>query len=471
MDPEATGFEADLMHRALIKSMQEGDGPVVLMPKRVMGRVLEHHQSLLDIEKGFQTLTSGFKGVVLPTSTKWVFGNAFESGIRSMLSGLGYFDYRLGKKIAKAEPEAMESVIPGGHMTQVGRMRVFRDARQFEGKFLGPLSRALGAFRRTPGPKQLADLYVHYRNGVFAFNEKFIERVPQYAALGKEARRDLQAQTGRWHHALMVGEGAVQDLARGLRNTDKQNQYARAVEEIFGNWGKNSPAARRFLTNLAPFWMWARAATKFVTITLPVHHPIKTGLIAAAEDMTEQERKRLGLDFYAKKPLPRDAQGAIPGVISGGGGITPASYYSSFGIFADYPGFLSGVLFPQLSGLPNLAGIDWKGDKLVYSEDKPINDPAKLIGIAAASQAEARRPFAGLGSRIRTSGVSAVNPLRSYSPGLVRYLRELSQMQQINVPAKPSGGSDSAPWAGPSSSPGEAPWKSSTSSSGTAPWK
>lgn len=450
LDPQQEAMLEQLPSKAIAEAQRPGPGPVVLMPKLVVTRLEEHTQRLPTGLKAAQATTGAFKSAILPTSPSWVFGNVLDVGIRSMLAAIGPFDVALGRKLATGKTlfgrqagasmpvGAKESIVTGSHFSSFEHVQAYREAGQFADSRLAPLARALGTVRRTPGPRQLVNAYVKYRDAVFAFNSKFFERLPQYGALGKEARREVQATTGRWHHALMLGDGALQDLAKGLHDTDRQIAYAKAVESVFGNWGKNGPEARRLLTSVAPFWMWARASTRFVLLTMPAHHPIVTGLIAAATEMTEQERKLLGLDKFGPDPLPAFLQGGLP--INGG--VSPWAKYSSFGVFADYPNFLANVVLPQVSGpLQALQGLDWKGEKLVDSEDHLVSETDK-VRIALATQLEAMVPFLGLYQRVQDGGLDkAINPTHAYPPSTVEYLRSLSDSKQITVPATGSSSS------------------------------
>ncbi|MFL5900346.1 MAG: hypothetical protein ACJ75S_04035 [Solirubrobacterales bacterium] len=455
LDPQQEAMLEQLPSKAIAEAQRPGPGPVVLMPKLVVTRLEEHTQRLPTGLKAAQAVTGAFKSAILPTSPSWVFGNVLDVGIRSMLAAIGPFDVALGRKLATGktmfgrqvgEPipvGAQESIVTGSHFSSFEHVQTYRDARQFADSRLAPLARALGTVRRTPGPRQLVNAYIKYRDTVFAWNSRFFERLPQYGAIGKEARREVQAATGRWHHALMLGDGALEDLAKGLRHTDKQIQYAKAVEEVFGNWGKNGPEARRLLTSVAPFWLWARASTRFVLLTMPAHHPIATGLIAAAAEMTQQEREQFGLDKFGPEPLPAFLQGGLPV----NGGVSPWAKYSSFGVFADYPNFLANVVLPQVSGpLQALQGLDWKGEQLVDSEGRPVSEPDK-VRVALATQLEAMVPFLGLYQRVRSGGLDkAFNPAHAYPPGTVEYLRSLSDSKQITVPV---GGNGSAGNSGP----------------------
>lgn len=439
LDPEQEATLEALPSKAIAEAQRPGSGPVVLIPKLVVARMEEHTQRLPGGLKAFQAATGAFKSAILPTSPSWILGNALDAGIRTMLSATGPSDVILGRRLVKRLPKgAQESIVTGAHFASFEHIQTHREASQFADSKLAPLARAIGTVRRTPGPKQLIDAYLKYRDTVFAWNSKYFERLPQYGAVGKEARRELQATRGRWHHALLVGDQALNDLAKGLHGTDKQIAYAKAVEQVFGNWGKNGPEARRLLSSVAPFWMWARAATRFVALTMPAHHPVTTGLIAAASEMTEKERQRFGLDKFGPEPLLGFLQGGLP--INGG--VSPWAKYSSFGVFADYPGFLANVVLPQVSGpLAALQGLKWTGDKLVDSEGRPVSDTDR-VRIALGTQLEAMVPFMGLYQRLKSGGVDkALNPAHAYPSSTINYLRGLSNSQQITVPIKGTGSS------------------------------
>ena len=439
LDPEQERLLEQLPSRALVEAQRDGPGPVVLMPRTLIKRMEAHHAQLLEGEKAVGAVTSTVKGVWLPTSPGWIYGNAFDMNMRSMMSGGGPFDYFLGRKAAKTLPEgARASIITGAQAASYKRVQVRRDAQQFSG-MLGGVARSLHTLSRKPGPRQLVDAYRKYRDAVFYFNTRFIEKQPQYAILGKEVRREVQAKTGQWHHALMVGDDALADIALGLRNTDKQIAYAKSLETVFGNWGKNSPGARRFLTNLAPFWMWARAASRFVALTMPARHPIKSALIAAAAEMTEEERSKLGLDKFLAERLPGFLQGGLPVF----GSVAPIAKWSSFGFFADYPGNLADMVFPQGGdAIRAMTGYDWKGDQLVDAEGRPVPETER-VKAALLTQLEAFIPFLTVGRQIAEDGPNrAFNPLRTYDKETLDFLRSLSESQQITIPASGGGGGE-----------------------------
>lgn len=463
LDPEGSTLTTEVGAKLLNDALREGEGPVVLLPTQVTQRLGEHFQSAGSLRKTMQVLSSQFKGVVLPTSPNWMLGNIIDVSMRSALTGTSPWgrNARLGRKVLaeleRQNPEmaarARSGLAPGSIYGLAEGTKVHRDARQFQNTKLAPLATALAVLRRSPGPKQLTDAYVKYRDSVFAFNERFIERQSQYAQLGKVARADVRATTNSWHKGLKLGDEAIHDLAKGLLQTPRQIRYAKQIEQTLGQWTGNSPSARAFLVDYAPFAMWTRAASKFVLGTLPAKHPIKTALGTIAYEMTETERDALGLSLFADKPLPPNLQGSIPV----GRGMLPPQSLSSFGMFADYQKSLSETILPNID-LDSLRGLDWTGKQLTHEDGTPL-DPAERAGAALLNTSEAYIPFLSMIQRVGDQGAVGVVPrsVRPYDEGLVGYLRSLSQSRQINIPVKPKGSS--------SSSGSGTQWGSSSSSS------
>jgi hypothetical protein len=121
-----------------------------------------------------------------------------------------------------------------------------------------------------------------------------------------------------------------------------------------------------------------------VFLSLPLHHPALTGMIAAGANMTQRERDLLGLDRFTPKslggPLPPFRQASVP---TPGGSIIPTSRYTSFGVFSDAPIGLTEFLFPWAIPIINAGkGVDWKGDKLVNGKGEPLTEIQRYSAIA-----------------------------------------------------------------------------------------
>ncbi len=467
------------------------EGEYVLMPKVVFDRAKEHFAAASLPRKTFQVLNSAFKGTVLPLSPKWFLGNFLDVNMRTMFAGTGLYgrNAALGRKLLadteKLDPALVKretgltpeefrarlesGLVPGAHFGSQDANRVFRDARQFAGTSLEPFARWLGTARRAPGVRQAVNGYIKYRDAAFHFNEFAFERQAQYAVLGKAARREWRVTKGKWHKALRLGDDAVADLAKGLLKTPAQIKYAKAIEDVLGQWTANGPGMRAALVDYAPFGMWARAATRFVLMTLPLHHPIKTGIGAALLNATEDERDALGLtfDWAVKGRLPDNLQGSYP---TPSGGIVPVQGLSSFGFFADYQKSLSDMVLPQLP-LDSLRGYDWTGQRLQHEDGTPLSAPERM-GAVILGTGESFIPFVSLGKRIAEKGpLYALNPVRPYDAGLTSYLRESSERQTIEVPAAGSSSSgDGNVWEAGGSTSGENPWTAGASDEGTNPW-
>ncbi len=448
LDPAQSAKSENLTGQLLAMSAKEGPGPYAYISDVVYKELYGHFKGSGTAEKVSQQAGQLFKGAVLPFSPSFYVGNAVDNWIRMALAGIGPTDIRLGRQIIHGrgdfpglkaqDPAAAESIVPGAGYSSVGRLSVHRGSHQYEGTALQGTARAIEALGKTHGTKELYALYTHSRDLLMGINSTFFERLPQYGAVGKEARRELQATTGHWHKALLVSDGAFQDLLNGLRNTPKQIQYARAVEEVFANWGKNSPFARHVLSSFMPFWMWARAASRFVLLTMPAHHPVATGLIAAAADMTEQERAKLGLDkFVGSAPAPGFLQGGLP--INGG--IAPWSKYTSFGVFSDLPSFVGRLFFPQAqSALQNLGGTDWKGEKLVDKNGYPAGEQQRVV-TAGLSVFESFVPAFNLGQSVLSGNAGRLLPTYAYKGSKLDYLRSLSRSKTFTSGPSSGGGS------------------------------
>jgi hypothetical protein len=446
--PESTlSHEEGFMEDVIRRSQEDGGGPVVLFPKLLADRERQHFAEKLPIEKTAQAATGLFKGARLPTSPAWLAGNVADIwGIRTLISRVGPDDIRQGKKLEQIVAEeltpeqltrAMESMVPGGVFGHVRRVQPHRAAEQFVGTSLEPLWRTMSTLRHAPGPEKIGDLYARYRNAVFHLEGRYIERTPQYGALAKHAREELGMSRRQFRRAVRDLDPALRDFARGLRNQDNIDRAAKSIESIYGNWGKNSPTARRFLTTWAPFWMWLRAATKFAFVTMPRDHPVLTSIIAAAETMTREERQQLGIDLWGEEPVPDFLQGGLPV----GGDIWKAGNLTTFGMFNNYPDAVASMAAPNwASGFLAAMGIDWKGDQLVDPEGRPANQ-LETAKAAAILTGEAYIPFITTIKAVLDRGAEGALPTRGYDPGTVDYLRSLSESEQITVPTSDGGSS------------------------------
>lgn len=377
------------------------NGKWVLMPERVVGRFIKHAEGSRNYGT-LQRTTNQFKDVVLTTGNpvRWLGGNITDLGMRSAMEGLTPADLYRGARVSR-------------ELTRHGRQGELVKASTMGGGF-GHLARDVTAEMGPAGVGHLAKVWGHYRSAVYGV-ESAIEALPQMATVGKEMR------TGR------TGRGSGVDISKGLkgilRATDDQVQHfaknmvvdqateiriARHVEDVIGKWGKLSPEARKALA-VAPFAQWLGAATKYVLVTLPVKHPIKTGLIAGISQMTEKERMALGFSRFL--PLEQQVQDYQMSVLPQSVGKdkygpvvkgTDVARALSTGTVNEAMGLnVGGYLFPQFQGALNAAnGTSWTGEPLRYQEGKPhaglqlsVEDRRK---VALGMLVETMTPFASL---------------------------------------------------------------------------
>lgn len=478
LPPDDVGVELELASR-WADANTDGVGRISVIPEVVAKRFDAHFARPGTGRMVMQAVNGAFKGTVLPYSPKWLVGNFTDINIRAAIAGhppiqaITSLNMRFADQIFEVaetvDPEgaarAKALLAPGQHMASVENTRTVRKANgSLAATEIAPIAHTLSRFREAPGLRTMFNFHDRYKTWVFSKNDEWIEAPPQMAHLGKQLKREARERgfIKRWESVWSLEDEARIELARGLLNTDKQMKYAKGIERVFGQWANNSPEMRRLLVDFAPFGMWTRAATSFVFRTLPVDHPVLTGMIAATEQMTQEERNALGLSFFADEALPPNLQGGIP--TPGGGLRGSVSDLSSFGYFADVGDNYASVILPQFSGvLDSLRGLTWTGDQLLDENGQPASEQQRFV--AALTQGlEAYAPLLAVGQRVSTaseadsveSGALDLLIGKELEPGIVDYLRK--PRKSIEVVTEGSGESSYSPYSG---SEGE----SSTSSS------
>lgn len=413
--PEAHQKILDEMDSAL--KGEGGSGKWALIPEAAAERVREHlnAQGGGGAIKSWQLANQAFRKTVLSTSTAWLAGNTLEGLMRAVVGRAGPRSYVTGRRaldeLARVSPKAVEEaavrMVGGGHFSSVERMHVRRGAEQFEFTKLAPIANGLGKFWRSPGPKQAAGLWNAYTDWVFHFNGR-LESAVQTAMLGKVIR-ESGLMDG---HLLKLSKAATDDAAKGLKNTDNQIQFGRAVDRMYGKYSKFSPSMRKAVTTYTPFVAWSLNAVNFVFRVLPHDHPTLTLLIAASENATDEWRKSHGLDLFMKGAVPGFLQGSIP--VKDGGKLR-ISRFTPFGAFGDPGDTAAGQVMPLASGvLSALKGKDWKGDDLRVG-GQPAN-PAQRLLFAALAFGEATVPAVSQVANIKKQGPNALNPIKVTKP-------------------------------------------------------
>jgi hypothetical protein len=405
LDQKKHGSVHSAMDEALAGN--PGEGPWALIPEVAAERQREHLKVMGGSGggKAMQVVSSTFRRTVLSTSPRWLYGNALEglgraavahAGPRSYLTGRALM-HRLGEIDPEAARELQARALGGGHAKMTDRQRLHRGAEQFANTNLAPIAKALGAFWRTPGPKQVAGVWDHWTHFVFQTVNGRLESGIQTAHLGAAVRRSpLMEGT-----ALKLASKAVDQAARGLTKTSEQVKFAREVDAAFGRYGKLTPGERRAISTFTPFAAWAISAVKFLTVVMPRDHPVLTSLVASANQATQEWRHEHGLEMFADGAVPGFLQGSIP---TKDGGKIRASRYSPTAIAGNPTDSLAGLLLPQVSGVQDaLEGRDWKGRKLKGRNGGEPDDLDKLLA-AGGAFLTSTVPLLAQGQRIAQKG-------------------------------------------------------------------
>lgn len=396
----------------------EGGGKYVLVPD-VAAKTKMSHAALLGNPPLKVTRKVGrqFSGTVLTTSGfAWPIGNVGEGTLRLAVIRAGPASLALVRQtieqLRKIDPEAaadLEARVGTGHLGSYEMQRTFTTAKTFEGTAFAPVAKAFGALFRSPGPKQMAQMWGEWTRLIFGGNGA-VEHQLRLAALGRHLKNEGFGPNWAKNGAKAMNIAAEQ-AARGMKGTNEQVMAARFVDRAMGRYGKWSPSSRFAIAVFTPFVAWAVNAVKFFVDVLPRDHPVLTGLIATSEVATEEWRNSYGLGKYIKGAAPGWMQPSI--VVNGK--LVPIGRYTPAGFFADPLETATGQVLPQFQSIYMAArGLDWKGD--------PINDHERADDASETERLDEIRkaamgsfvPFFSLSERVRERGVNAINPARAY---------------------------------------------------------
>jgi hypothetical protein len=380
----------------------EGEGPWGLIPEAAAKRIQQHMNTMgaTTFEQAFQASTGVFRKTVLSTSPTWLWGNVSEAIIRSLIDRAGPGSYVYARRVLndlqRTSPELAQEVAHrvagGGHFSTAERMQIFRSADQFTGTSLEPVANSLARVVRAPGASNVANAWHQWTTHVFRFNS-YLERQFQTAMFGRALKRE--------------GYKAVEDAARGLKNTEAQVRFGRMVDDAYGKYSKWSPSTRRLIAGYTPFISWWLAATKFVFRVLPRDHPVVTSLMASSVTATRDWREKEKITLPQLGLKAGFLAGDIP--LSHGRHVNIARY-TPFGAFTN-PADVANTVLPQFATLANAAqGRDWKGH-----EYKTLK--AGIEG-AGSELAGAYVPFFSRFEAAKKYGAGpSLNPYRPIAPG------------------------------------------------------
>jgi hypothetical protein len=423
------------------------DTPVALIPRTQAEQLLAEAAPSPHALKVAQSVTNVFKRAVLPFSPNFYLGNGFDNAMRTVLAGVNPAHLYFGAKAERAlTAEDKAKLAQGAFFSSVD---VLAPHRTTENVVTGAdgVSKAIRTFAewsRKHGTKQavvkaapfILREFTHY---MLATNAYVTEVLPQRGVIGKAAIADWRA-TG---HSLATAAGHVQEIAdnyaKGVASDPaKLVRAQKDIEQVLGNYSRMSPAARKVISNVIPFWTWTRAAYKFVYLTMPAHHPIETAFLAATARATQLEREDSGLDKQGDRPLPAWAQGGIP---LPSGSVLNLNSVNSFP-FASNPiqAFGSAPLAQIRAPFEALLGVQgWKGSTLPGGEGDHLLAAGEAVLSSVlpgwnllTEEDEGKRKFA-----------PHINLLpKTYPKSEVEHLREPTQT--ITVPASGSSSSSSS---------------------------
>ena len=417
----------------------------VAVPNDVLKRLEDHanvESTFLNgmMGRGIVRLTREFKGGVLPFNPRWQFGNLFDMTSRAMMDQTGPKSYITGKRflrklkatdinayhelmdrlgsgyMSEAFARAYEDIglqpsisARGGHEsgavyqlelnTLRSIMRQPKDHVQGMNRNLA-IARGLTTYvarRGLTGYRGLQEIGFGFGRG--------IERQFRTAQLGREASRYVRNIENSWAKSMLITPKAIEDtVMRIASDSNAQAALGRQVNSIMGDYTRLSPELRRATMSYAPFALWWRASATWV-LTLPAKSPIKTAFLAAANRLTEYDRRMIGLSKYSTQEAgeasgkagtqaadtkPAFMQGSIPL----GDSLFPTKTLTSFGTFNDLGGDWTDFLIPQISSSLMVGkGVYWTGEELVYPDGSTPTGLEK-VGIGLSNLLETYFPAA-----------------------------------------------------------------------------
>lgn len=436
-DSEADRTVIDALDSAI--KGHPGPGPWALMPEAAADQFAAHLHSMGAGPKAraLRVVGSNFRRTVLATSPTWMAGNLTEGVGRAAIARAGPLSYMTGRRVLrrvgeldpKAQQELMARATGGGHYSMADRT-IHTDSSQFSGgAVLEPVAKGLGAFWRQPGPRHVAAVWHGWTDLVFRQLNGRIESNIQTAMLGRALRESPLMDKG----VVKLGSTAIDQAARGLRDTAEQARFAEEVRRMYGRYDAFPPDTRLMIQTYTPFIAWWLNSVKFVYNVLPRDHPALTTLIATSEQATEEWRKQHGLDLFMggdSGQLPGFLQGSIP---LGGGAHQRAPFrYTPFGAFGDPLKNIADAILPQFSGVQAaFNGEDWKGKKLLKPDGSPADELDKAKA-AAAAFIDATIPIVAQVKRADAKGVASFNPLAPVKPAVKKARKKQGRVTTVD---------------------------------------
>lgn len=235
---------------------------------------------------------------------------------------------------------------------------------------------------------------------VLAFERRTIEHPPQIAGAGKHYNEEFKRLSGQRLKVLGSFSDVEKAFLRGQVDQAAIDHAARTFREYWGEWDRATPNMKKAMT-VSPFAQWYLNSLRFIYQTMPVHHPLKTGLLATIEAATKQQRTNEGQGYVdpfgdpISGGLESSQQGSLP---FGRGWRAGQEYYTPQGAVS--PGLKEaavGAALPWLSStIDTVRGINPLThrplEEIVEGSKKPITNEAKIAWLGALSLLESFVP-------------------------------------------------------------------------------
>ncbi len=241
-------------------------------------------------------------------------------------------------------------------------------------------------------------------NAILRFERRTIEHPPQVAGVGKLYNQEFQ----RLHGQRLKLIGAFSDVEKaflhGQLDPQAIDRAASLGREYWGDWTRSSPEFKSY-QRVSPFLQWYLNSLRFLYHTMPVHHPIQSGLLTAIEGATHEQRLAEGQEYKGGFPLGSrllgtdlepQQQGSLP---YGKGERASQEYYTPQGAVSAGPlESVLGAVLPYASGIWMVShGVNPitnrpLEEKNAEGKKEPIRDSNQLALLAAMSVAESFFP-------------------------------------------------------------------------------
>lgn len=392
--------------------MHNQDGTWSLVPHDALKRLQDHEQAPTWADP-IQRLGRQWRQGVLAFSAKWLTGQAGEGSLRTAIHQ-GFNPVRLARshqlvsrtldELKQIDPQAaarFETLYKrggAGRTAAQSRQEAFHDFQM--GESSGRLMQTLHDLERRPTAQKAGNAYGWWQKFMFEWMNGGIETAVRRGMVGRELMAD---PIFRDKGIVLDFQQAAKDLAEGQTNTAAQNRLARQVDDAFGKYQGRGPAARHVIENVTPFIPWFLSAMRFLGVVLPRDHPVLSGLTAAANQSSQEWRKKYGL-VTSITTSPRGSAESVPlwqqGSLPIAGGLRNVSHFTPMGAMQSL-GDLGSFLLPQYNDIRAASkGEDWRGLPLT-SRDTP---PSLLRIMEALGSAGVTTAVPPIGTAARVAG-------------------------------------------------------------------